>query len=231
VTCGVRRRHPVKGGRDSCPAHRAGRARRFRGGRVRPSAALATRLWLVRRAGRGRLGPRPHRSRLGGADARSRLHPLRRPGRRQGAAVTDAIGAQAPEGLLGIHLNFLRQAVGSVIGLPADSEAERAALAALSTFRTSGSGYFMDQATRPQTIGYACWIRRSRWRPGCSTTTATTKSPAPLAAGSAALPPRHLFQRGRQRRPLPGLGGAATVFRRNPRGVPVAAPDDSPPGQ
>jgi hypothetical protein len=81
--------------------------------------------------------------------------PLRRPGRRQGAAVTDAMGAQAPEGLLGIHLNFLRQAVGSVIGLPADSEAERAALAALSTFRTSGSGYFMDQATRPQTIGYA----------------------------------------------------------------------------
>jgi hypothetical protein len=65
------------------------------------------------------------------------------------------MGAQAPEGLLGIHLNFLRQAVGSVIGLPADSEAERAALAALSTFRTSGSGYFMDQATRPQTIGYA----------------------------------------------------------------------------
>jgi hypothetical protein len=65
------------------------------------------------------------------------------------------MGAQAPEGLLGIHLNFLRQAVGSVIGLPADSEAERAALAALSTYRTSGSGYFMDQATRPQTIGYA----------------------------------------------------------------------------
>src|SRR5580693_5055158 len=73
----------------------------------------------------------------------------------QGAAVTDTMGAQAPEGLLGIHLNFLRQALGSVIGLPADSEAERAAPAALSTFRTSGSGYFMDQATRPQTIGYA----------------------------------------------------------------------------
>jgi hypothetical protein len=65
------------------------------------------------------------------------------------------MGAQAPEGLLGIHLNFLRQAVGSVIGLPADSEAERAALAALSTFRTSGSGYFMDHATRSQTIGCA----------------------------------------------------------------------------
>jgi pimeloyl-ACP methyl ester carboxylesterase len=73
----------------------------------------------------------------------------------QGAAVTDAMGGQAPEGLLGIHLNFLRQAVGSVSGLPADSAAERAALAAISTFRTSGFGYFLEQATRPQTIGYA----------------------------------------------------------------------------
>jgi pimeloyl-ACP methyl ester carboxylesterase len=73
----------------------------------------------------------------------------------QGAAVTDAMGGQAPEGLAGIHLNFLRQALGSVSGMPADSEEERAALAAINTFRTSGSGYFLEQATRPQTIGYA----------------------------------------------------------------------------
>jgi pimeloyl-ACP methyl ester carboxylesterase len=39
--------------------------------------------------------------------------------------------------------------------MPADSEQERAALAAINTFRTSGSGYFLEQATRPQTIGYA----------------------------------------------------------------------------
>jgi pimeloyl-ACP methyl ester carboxylesterase len=73
----------------------------------------------------------------------------------QGAAVTDAMGGQAPEGLLGIHLNFLRNALGNVGGMPADSEQERAALAAINTFRTSGSGYFLEQATRPQTIGYA----------------------------------------------------------------------------
>ncbi len=105
MTCGVRRRHPVKGGRDSCPAHRADRARRFRGGRVRPSAALATRLWLVRRAGRGRLGPRPHRSRLGGADARSRLHPAtssraatrRRRHRRNGRPGTRGPARHSPE--------------------------------------------------------------------------------------------------------------------------------------
>jgi hypothetical protein len=46
--------------------------------------------------------------------------------------------------------------------MPADSEEERAALDALTTFRTSGFGYFLEQATRPQTIGYAssrcaCW--------------------------------------------------------------------------
>jgi pimeloyl-ACP methyl ester carboxylesterase len=73
----------------------------------------------------------------------------------QGAAVTDAMGGQAPEGLLGIHLNLFRQALGNVGGLPAESEEERAALDAINTFRTSGFGYFLEQATRPQTIGYA----------------------------------------------------------------------------
>jgi pimeloyl-ACP methyl ester carboxylesterase len=73
----------------------------------------------------------------------------------QGAAVTDAMGGQALEGLLGIHLNFLRNALGNVSGMPADSADERAAVAAINTFRTSGSGYFLEQATRPQTIGYA----------------------------------------------------------------------------
>jgi len=73
----------------------------------------------------------------------------------QGAAVTDAMGRQAPAGLAGIHLNFLREALASAGTLPAGSEEERAALAAINTFRTSGSGYFLEQATRPQTIGYA----------------------------------------------------------------------------
>ena len=73
----------------------------------------------------------------------------------QGAAVTDAMGRQAPEGLVGIHLNFLRSALGNVGAMPADSEQERAAAAAITTFRTSGYGYFLEQSTRPQTIGYA----------------------------------------------------------------------------
>jgi pimeloyl-ACP methyl ester carboxylesterase len=73
----------------------------------------------------------------------------------QGAGVTDAMGSQAPAGLIGIHLNFLRQALAAVTAMPADSDDERAAVAAINTFRTSGFGYFLEQTTRPQTIGYA----------------------------------------------------------------------------
>ena len=73
----------------------------------------------------------------------------------QGAAVTDDMGRQAPGGLLGIHINLLRTALGSATGLPAESEQERAALDAVATFRQSGFGYFLEQTTRPQTIGYS----------------------------------------------------------------------------
>ena len=73
----------------------------------------------------------------------------------QGAAVTDAMGRQAPDGLLGIHTNLLVPALGNVSAFPAKSEQERAAADAVATFSTSGFGYFLEQATRPQTIGYA----------------------------------------------------------------------------
>ena len=72
-----------------------------------------------------------------------------------GAAVSDAIGRQAPEGLLGIHINLLLAAVGLKDQLPAQSEQERAALDAINTFTTDGGGYFLEQSTRPQTIGYS----------------------------------------------------------------------------
>src|SRR5256885_2610474 len=70
-----------------------------------------------------------------------------------GASVTDAMGRQAPEGLAGVHMNLLVTALGAP--QPAESEQERAAAAQLATFRASGFGYFLEQATRPQTIGYA----------------------------------------------------------------------------
>ena len=73
----------------------------------------------------------------------------------QGAAVTDDMAREGPEGLIGVHLNLLRSALGSTASLPAESDQERAALEEVTTFKTSGFGYFLEQSTRPQTIGYA----------------------------------------------------------------------------
>jgi pimeloyl-ACP methyl ester carboxylesterase len=72
-----------------------------------------------------------------------------------GASVTDAMGRQAPKGLIGIHLNLLAGALGIADRLPAASDKERAAQKAAATFMASGFGYFLEQSTRPQTIGYS----------------------------------------------------------------------------
>jgi pimeloyl-ACP methyl ester carboxylesterase len=72
-----------------------------------------------------------------------------------GASVTDAMGRQASEGLAGIHMNLLLKGLAGGYPTAEPSEEERAALDAIATFRTSGFGYFLEQTTRPQTIGYA----------------------------------------------------------------------------
>jgi pimeloyl-ACP methyl ester carboxylesterase len=71
-----------------------------------------------------------------------------------GATLTDVMGRQAPEGLLGIHINVLVTVLGGP-QLPTDTDEERSAAAAIATFQASGSAYFLEMATRPQTIGYA----------------------------------------------------------------------------
>jgi pimeloyl-ACP methyl ester carboxylesterase len=70
-----------------------------------------------------------------------------------GALVTDTMGRQAPEGLLGIHVNLLVTVLAGP--QPTDTEEERVAQDQLDAFRASGFGYFLEMATRPQTIGYA----------------------------------------------------------------------------
>jgi pimeloyl-ACP methyl ester carboxylesterase len=72
-----------------------------------------------------------------------------------GAAVTDAMARQGPAGLAGIHVNLLAGALGIVDLLPKETEEEQAAHAALATFTRDGFGYFLEQSTRPQTIGYS----------------------------------------------------------------------------
>jgi len=72
-----------------------------------------------------------------------------------GALVTDLMGRQAVKGLIGYHLNLLTAVLAVGDHLPKESEQERAAAKAVGTFREDGFGYFLEMATRPQTIGYA----------------------------------------------------------------------------
>src|SRR6185503_7091989 len=83
---------------------------------IPPGAAVLAWLWLLRRADRARLGVRPHRSRVGGADEAPRLHALRRPGGRRGRLRHRLHGAPSDAGALGIADQ-----------LPAKSEQERVA--------------------------------------------------------------------------------------------------------
>jgi pimeloyl-ACP methyl ester carboxylesterase len=77
-----------------------------------------------------------------------------------GAAVTDTMAIQAPDGLAGIHLNFLRrpppEVAAAVFGAgpePELTDEERAAFEPLrAQFR---KGYIAEQGQSPQTIGYS----------------------------------------------------------------------------
>jgi pimeloyl-ACP methyl ester carboxylesterase len=74
-----------------------------------------------------------------------------------GSQVTDAMGRLALDGLIGLHTNLLTPALGDAEALSESppSASERAALDALAEFHATGAGYFVEQATRPETIGYA----------------------------------------------------------------------------
>ena len=70
-----------------------------------------------------------------------------------GSAISRELGLVAPEHLIGIHLNTLFPQARDE---PADlTDQEKARLEAMRRFRSDGSGYFMIQATRPQTVAYA----------------------------------------------------------------------------
>jgi len=79
----------------------------------------------------------------------------------QGAAVTDYMAIQAPEGLIGIHLNFLRRpplaVAAAVFGGAPDPEGLTAEeRAAFEPFKAQiRKGYIVEQGQTPQTIGYS----------------------------------------------------------------------------
>ena len=141
--------------RNRRPADRPDRSRRHPRGRIPPGAAVHARLRLLRRADRA--GWNAGRVAQAWAELMRRLGYTRyvAQGGDVGAAVTDLMGRQAPEGLLGIHTNLLVAVLAIADQLPAESEEERAARDAEAAFRADGFGYFLEMATRPQTIGYA----------------------------------------------------------------------------
>jgi pimeloyl-ACP methyl ester carboxylesterase len=78
-----------------------------------------------------------------------------------GAAVTDTMAIQAPAGLAGIHLNFLRRPPPEVAaavfgGAPAPEGLTEEELAAFDPFKAQFmKGYIAEQGQSPQTIGYS----------------------------------------------------------------------------
>jgi pimeloyl-ACP methyl ester carboxylesterase len=79
----------------------------------------------------------------------------------QGAAVTDYMAIQAPEGLLGIHLNFLRRppveiAAAIFGGAPDPAGLTDEERTAFEPFKAQlKRGYIIEQGQTPQTIGYS----------------------------------------------------------------------------
>jgi pimeloyl-ACP methyl ester carboxylesterase len=79
-----------------------------------------------------------------------------------GAIVSEAMARQAPEGLLGIHINMpavVPPDIAKILshGDPAPeglSDEEKAAFDSLDAFYKKGSGYAAIMNTRPQTLGY-----------------------------------------------------------------------------
>ncbi|CAF0947791.1 unnamed protein product [Rotaria sordida] len=70
-----------------------------------------------------------------------------------GADITTILGQIHPPGLLAIHLNWqfvFPEKIPETL-----SHDEQRAVDAANKFFTDGSGYFREQSTRPQTIGYA----------------------------------------------------------------------------
>ena len=102
-----------------------------------------------------------------------------------GAAVTDAMGRQAPEGLLGIHMNLLVTVLGGPQRRRSPSRNARRPTSSPHSGRAASATSWRWPRGRRRSAT-PCWIHPSPWPPGCSTTTrtATTRSPAPSSTAS-----------------------------------------------
>ena len=126
---------------------------------------------------------------VGGADDRLGYTRYVAQGGDQGAGVTDAMGRQAPDGLLGVHFNFLdavpKELLTAALNLRRRLATRNASSSARSR-RSSCAATSPRWASTRRRSATRCWIRRSASRPGCWTTTptATRRSPARSSTGS-----------------------------------------------
>ena len=168
-------------------------------GRIPLGAAVLAWLWLLGRADRARLGVRRALSRAW-TELMDRLGYTRyvAQGGDVSTPVTDAMGRQAPEGLLGIHINLLAGALGlkDDCRRSPSRNARRTARSTRSQRTASATSWSSPPGRRRSAT--PCWIHPSGWRPGCSTTTRTaiTRSPARSSKASpwAVSPGQHRRQ-------------------------------------
>ncbi len=89
-----------------------------------------------------------------------------------GAAITTELAAQQPERLVGIHLNYAPWPVRDRPTTEDLTDVERQSLADFGQHLEWGSGYALQQATRPQTLAYGltdspvgqcAWIAEKYW--------------------------------------------------------------------
>ena len=103
-----------------------------------------------------------------------------------GALVTDLMGRQAVEGLVGYHLNLLTAvlAIGDQLPRNPNRNAQRPRRSRRSGRTASATSSRWRRGRRRSAT--PCWIHLSGWRPGCSITTrtATTRCPARSSTGS-----------------------------------------------
>jgi pimeloyl-ACP methyl ester carboxylesterase len=70
-----------------------------------------------------------------------------------GAAVTTALAVAKPRGLVAAHMNIVSARPRRLPEHPTDEESR--ALEAMQRYQRAESGYALEQATKPQTLGYA----------------------------------------------------------------------------
>ena len=156
-------------------------------GRIPPGAAVLARLRLLRRADRARLGVRPHRTRVGGADGPPRLHALRRPGRRRGRRRHGRDGPPGTRGAGSASTSTCsRRRSASTTTAGGDRAGTRGARRARDVHGRTASATSWSRPPGRRRSATPCWTHPSGWRPGCSTTTrtATTRSPARSSTAS-----------------------------------------------